>query len=219
MYGQNTTTGYNNGAMVGVPGLTNWNYNNPYAGGGLNFGQPAAGTVVTPQNNNTQSQLNDSYQWQLAERQQQAGAGQGGGNFLADMLKQIQSGMGGAGGTGGINYSSGITAGPVYTPDQVAQASNGMQQYANTVAAQPLNAPGVTGGMQAAMQRQMKDGTSAGVSQFQRDAAYGNAQHQLASERARAQSGVRLANLGQNIQSQNQNQLMRLLQMMTGMIG
>jgi len=149
-----------------------------------------------------------------------AGAGSGGLSGLGDMLSKL-AGQGGGG--GGINYSSGITAGPVWGPGQVAQAQQGIGTAGQASASQPLAVPNAPAGMQSELQRQLQDATRAGTSQaqtqFGRDAAYKNAQQQLASEQARAQSGIQGANLGLQMQQLNQQPLLQLMKLFGGMIG
>lgn len=216
-YGQNPSPNIASGLMTG----TEWWRENPYAPGGIHYGQQPGYTAAGQ--NPISQQLAASYQQQKAAELQRAG--QGGpspgsnplGGALGQLLGQIGTGLG-----GGINYSSGITAGPVYSPQQTAAAQQGIGSYGQQQAAQPLAAPGTPAGMQSALARQLQDATRAGTTQaqtqFGRDAAFKNAQQDLASQTARAQSGVGLANLGLQLQQSQMQPLMQLLQMFGGLI-
>lgn len=210
MYGQNTTDAYNNGAMVGVPpGLTGWYNNNSYAAGGRNFGQPAAGTVVTAQNNNTQRQLNEAYANQLAARQQQPAAVAPNTNLLKQLLEGLKpsSGGGSAGGQIGAGMgavSSGIDVGPVWDASQTAAGEAAIRSGAGTPPPQVAASGSST--VNRLYQDAMRSNLAADATEFARAAAYANAQQQLASQKARAQSGLSSAELLARLQAQQYQQ-------------
>lgn len=115
------------------------------------------------------------------------------------------SGMFGGGGMAPappqINVSSGITAGPVYNPAQAAAAQSQMQRLAT----RPLSLEEAAGVPMSDTQRGSLTGSYGTAANnaariagtdLGRDISYANAQNLLASEKARAASGVDWGQLG-----------------------
>lgn len=127
---------------------------------------------------------------------------------VLDQFTEMFGGMTGGGGGGGgsagiptINVTSGIDAGPVYDAAQTAAAQNRLRQ----LAARPLGFADVLGlpmddAQRAALNSSYGNAANKAArvlgTDFGRDVSYANAQHQLASEKARASSGVDWGNLG-----------------------
>jgi hypothetical protein len=205
MYGQNTTDAYENTSSINGVALGNSKSNylaNPYAPGGANWGEPARNTVQTRYNNNTQRQIEDAY-YNQKRREQWAPVApvqppvQSGGG---DLLKKLIDGLGKGGGDdspatpgdGLGKVTSAITAGPVWTPAQVASGEAAIRGGAQ--------APAAVGAMGNSTLDRMYADTMAQNSgrdavDFTRSSAYANAQQQLASQKAQAQSGLGNAQL------------------------
>lgn len=208
---------------------TRWDLDNPYAAGGAKFGyQPGLAPNWTTQ------QLGHSAQAQKqAEQARQAKQNQP-TNPLADILGNLIDRLGGSGGSGGGGIpgggmgtvTSGIDVGPVWSDSQVQAGANALK--AAGAAPAPSGAfANVSGPAAAALQRQygdmMRGEMSSAATDFTRGAAYANAQQQLASEKARAQSNLSSAELLARLQAQQyQNQLnneMRSQSLVTGLLG
>lgn len=139
------------------------------------------------------------------------------------LINQMLQGSGGSGGP--PTYSSNITAGPIWGPQQTADAT---ASIAAGGAGNLPAAPGmvVSGDQQASMNQQAAQSGQAQTSQaataFGRNAAQANAQMQLQSQQARAQQGVSLANFLTTIQGNNfsqQQQQRSLLQAILSQLG
>ncbi len=123
----------------------------------------------------------------------QAAVAQQGQNPLATML-QSSGAFGTNTGRPNINVTTGIEAGPVWSPQQVQQGTNAIRHAPQTlqgsVAQQGSTMPQAA---QAAAQQQLSDATAQGNSQsalqFSRQASQANAKQDLESQRARAFSG------------------------------
>ncbi len=217
MYGQNTTDAYNNGSGIGGNQLGNSGSTqferNSYGAGGLNFGQPAYGTVQTAQNNNTQRQINDDYQKQLAARQA-APVASPTSSLLDSLLKGLTSGSGSSGGTpapasgsGQAAVTSGIDTGPVWSPSQTTAGAAAINSGANATPPAALAGMGnAQGTLDRMFQDTMRQNSAQDATDFSRSAAYANAQQDLASQKAHAQSGLSSAELLARLQAQQYQQ-------------
>lgn len=112
--------------------------------------------------------------------------------------------QGGNGGVGGAVHT-GIQSATIYNPQQVSQQESQLRQMPQGGAF-----PGRSGGT---LQQMFQDASLASgnraATDFSRDAALQNAQHELASQQARAQAGIGWGNIqagqhGQNLGNQSQ---------------
>lgn len=120
-----------------------------------------------------------------------------------------------------FNYSSAITAGPVWDQAKTNAGASAIQNGGMP----PLALPGMPAsasqmaGLQSQGNSALASANNSAALDFSLNASQANAQQQLASETARAQSGVKLANLGAQLERMGMSQSevrMRLLAMLAG---
>lgn len=215
-----------------APGNNSWINNNPYAQGGVLYNSQRPPVSAAP-----------PVIYRPPQQQQPQGPQQSPSNNVtdaqySDLMKQLLSNLtsvignnGGqqSGGTGGMGQvSSGIEVGPVWAPGKVASASAGIK--AGGSRAMPANMAGAGAGAQGLLGKifgdNMRIGSQEAASDFDRSASYANAQQNLASQKAHAQSTLsgaellaRLQAMQMNNDSFRQNQAWQLLGGIGGLTG
>lgn len=143
-------------------------------------------------------------------------------NINWGLINQLLQGGSGVGGNQMPTYSSNITAGPVWNPQQTSAATSAIA--AGGGGNLPL-IPGMSasGAQQGSVNQQAADAghaqTAAQAVNFGRDAAQANAQMQLQTQQARAQQGVSLANFLATIQGQNFSQQQQQRSLIEALLG